>query len=60
MTQTPRPTGPKVAQEMYRSGEYTVATIAKTLGSAEPRSTTSSISGKSLAERRVPRPLVFP
>jgi DNA invertase Pin-like site-specific DNA recombinase len=29
----------QVAQEMYRSGKYTVSTIATTLGSAEPRST---------------------
>jgi DNA invertase Pin-like site-specific DNA recombinase len=29
----------QVAQEMYRSGEYIVAALAKTLGSAGPRST---------------------
>jgi DNA invertase Pin-like site-specific DNA recombinase len=33
----------QVAQEMYRSGQYTVAAIAKTLGSAAPRSTGTSL-----------------
>jgi DNA invertase Pin-like site-specific DNA recombinase len=32
----------QVAQEMYRSGQYTVAAIATTLGSAGPRSTATS------------------
>jgi hypothetical protein len=33
----------QVAQAMYRSGQYTVATIARTLGSAGPRSTAISL-----------------
>jgi hypothetical protein len=32
----------KVAQEMYRSGEYTVGAIATTLGSVGPRSIATS------------------
>ena len=33
----------RVAREMYRSGQYTVATIATALGSAGPRSTATSL-----------------